>query len=100
MKIVRIDVELPVEKGEIADHLYTTEAKNRLSAALVERVRGKADEEARAVGGRLLTDSLPEFYLRRGSHVVFGGDYLLVASRWKVEVPESFDPKRAAAASR
>lgn len=100
MKAQMIDVELAVARGEIADSLFTTQDKNALATALIERVRGKAEEEARAVGGRLQTDTLPEFYIRRGSHVTFGGDYLLVASRWTVLVPDQFDMRRASAASR
>lgn len=99
-KTTFLDVEVPIEQGELLDALTSTQAKNRLSAEIIEKHRVKAEEEARAVGGRLQTDTMPEWYIRRGSDLVNGGDYILTASRWTVLVPNSFDPKFAAARSR
>lgn len=100
MKEHLIDIQVPIEMGEVADTLTTTEAKNALSAEIVEMHRVKAEQEVRAVGGRLRTDSAPEFYIRRGSHVIEGGDWLITSSRWKCEVPNSFDPEFASQRSR
>lgn len=95
MKRAQIDVSLEIPYGEMLDSIGSTADKNALAAALVERVRGKAEEEARRVGGRVVTDTPPEFYIRRGSHVVKGGDWFLVASRWTVDVPNAFDERHA-----
>lgn len=100
MKDVQIDVELAIPQGEIVDAVSSTFGKNVLAKDIIDRVRQRADDEAHRVGGRLHTDRIPEFYIRRGSDVIHGGDFLLVASRWWVSVPNAFDPARAAAASR
>jgi hypothetical protein len=95
-----MDVELAINEAMLAENLFSTARKNALAADVVERCRVKAEQVAREVGGRLRLDRPPEFYIRRGSDLVEGGDYLLVASRWTVDVPNSFDPERAAALSR
>jgi hypothetical protein len=100
VKEAKIDVEVAINEAGLVENLYTTERKEELSAELVEKCRVKAEAEVRLVGGRLRTDRMPEFYIRRGSDLVEGGDYLLVASRWHVDVPNSFDPQHAAARSR
>lgn len=92
MKDVQIDVHLEIPRGEIADEIYTTEDKDALAAEIVERVREHAVVVARNVGGTVRTDRKPEFYIRRGTHVLSGGDWLLVASRWWVTVPNWFEP--------
>jgi hypothetical protein len=92
MKDVQIDVHLEIARGEIADHIYNTKDKNVLAAAIVERVREHAERIASGVGGTVRTDRAPEWYIRRGSHVTQGGDFLLVASRWWVTVPNWFEP--------
>lgn len=93
MKDVQMDVHLEVPRGELLDIITSTKDKDALAAALVERVRDHADKVARGVGGTVRTDRIPEFYIRRGAHVTDGGDWLLVASRWWVTVPNWFDPK-------
>lgn len=100
MKTTFLDVELAVDDAALVENLTTTEQKNALATDIVERCRVKADQEARAVGGRLRMDRPPEFYIRRGSDLVHGGDYLLVASRWAVDVPNAFDSGRASSLSR
>lgn len=92
MKDVQIDVILPIPNGEIADQIRTTVEKNMVAAEIVENSRHGAETLAARVGGRVRTDRQPEWYIRRGSHFVHGGDYLLVASRWWVTVPNWFDP--------
>lgn len=93
-KEAQIDVEMEVP---VNDYLVGDEAFAR---GLIEKMREKADAEARLAGGTLRTDRLPELNTMRATSPIFGGDLLLVASRWWVEVPESFDPGRASAASR
>jgi hypothetical protein len=95
MKDQFLDVEIAIPQGELMDDLHSTAKKDALSAALVEKARVKAEEEVRLVGGRLRTDRAPEFYIRRGSHIIDGGDFMLVASRWACVVPNSFDPTHA-----
>lgn len=87
-----MDVHLEVPRGELIDEVRTTADKNAIAADLVERSRQHAEEVAGRVGGKLRTDRQPEWYIRRGSHVTEGGDFLLVASRWWVTVPNWFDP--------
>jgi|1185.fasta_scaffold24198_2 hypothetical protein len=96
MKDVQIDVHLEVPRGELLDDVVSTETRDKLAADIVERLRDHADQVVRRVGGQLRTDRQPEFYLRRGSHFTEGGDWLLVASRWWVTVPNWFDPKTMA----
>jgi hypothetical protein len=92
MKDVQIDVELHEPIGHLLDEITTTQAKNALSAEIVEKSRTVADQTAREVGGRVRTDRLPEWNTARKASLLLGGDYLLVASRWWVTVPDSFDP--------
>lgn len=74
------------------DTITTTQAKNALSAEIVEKSRMTADQMARAVGGWVRTDRMPEWNIARKASVLLGGDFLLVASRWWCEVPDDFDP--------
>lgn len=90
-KSAKIDVEVPIPEGELLDGINSTDAKNRLATDIVEKHRVKAEQEVRAVGGSLRTDRAPEFYIRRGSDIEHGGDYILSASRWEAWVPNSFD---------
>jgi hypothetical protein len=95
MKSQQIDVEVAIEEGEALDALISTGGKNVLATEIVEKHRVKAEEEVRRVGGRLRTDRAPEFYIRRGSDLINGGDFILSASRWWCEVPNVFDPAQA-----
>lgn len=96
MKCVEIDVESAIPEGELADGLFSTSMKDELAKKIIDQHRHTADGIARDAGGELRTDSMPEFYIRRGSDVIEGGDFLLTASRWKVWVPDGFDPARGA----
>jgi len=100
MKCVKIDIESAIPEGELLDAVSSTEAKNRLAKQIIDSHRHRADTVAAEAGGELRTDTAPEFYIRRGSDLVDGGDFLLSASRWDVWVPDDFDPQRAAADSR
>jgi hypothetical protein len=94
MKDTFLDVEVAVPSASLADNLYTTELKDELSAQLVEKCRVEAEQRAREVGGRVRTDRAPEFYIRTGGDLVTGEEFLLVASRWSVVVPNAFDMTR------
>ncbi len=96
MKTQQIDVEVAIAQGDLLDALNTTADKERVSKEIIDKHRAKAEEEVRAVGGRLHTDTMPEWYIRRGSDLIEGGDYVLTASRWTCSVPNAFDPAHAA----
>lgn len=100
VKPAQIDVELEIPYGEILDQIGTTADKNVVATIVVERCRHEALRLAEEAGGSLNMARPPEFYIRRGSHVTFGGDFMLVASRWWCEMPNDFDPQRAAAMTR
>ena len=99
MRTTYIDIETNVEKGELLDNLNSTEAKNQLAKELIDSHREKADRCAREIGGTVRTDWKPQWYIRRGSHISFGGDFVLAASRWAVWVPDSFNPELAASSA-
>jgi len=100
MKPWKIDIESAIPEGELADGLFSTEKKNELAKQIIDQHRHRADEVASSAGGELRTDRVPEFYIRRGSDLIKGGDFLLTASRWECWVPDSFDPQRAAEMTR
>lgn len=95
MKSAKIDVESAIPEGELADGLFSTQMKNKLAKDIIDQHRHTADQIARDAGGQLRTDVAPEFYIRRGSDLIEGGDFLLTASRWDVWVPDNFDPAAA-----
>lgn len=99
MKCVKIDVESAIPEGELLDTIWTTERKEQLAKDIINSHREKADRVATDAGGQLRTDTAPEFYIRRGSDLVAGGDFLLSASRWQVWVPDNFDPAIASTMS-
>lgn len=100
MKSVKIDIESAIPEGELADGLFSTQKKDELAKQIINQHRHRADEVASSAGGSLRTDRVPEFYIRRGSDLIEGGDFLLTASRWEVWVPDNFDPQRASETSR
>lgn len=99
MKDQFIDVEVPIEQGELLDAMMKGE-KDALAKEIINKHRVFADQRAAEVGGRLRLDHQPEWYIRRGSDLINGGDYILTASRWIVVVPNAFDMQHAAARSR
>lgn len=92
MKCVKIDIESAIPEGELLDGLFSTEMKNDLAKKIIDQHRHSADDAAATAGGTVRTDVAPEFYIRRGSDLVAGGDFLLTASRWDVWVPDNFEP--------
>lgn len=94
MKQQQIDVEIEIP---VNDYLVGDE---NFARQIIERMREKADAEVSAAGGRLRTDRLPDINTMRATSPIYGGDLLLVASRWWADMPESFDPARASAESR
>lgn len=94
MKPWKIDVESAIPEGELADGLFSTQMKNELAKEIIDQHRETADKVAADAGGSLRTDRVPEFYIRRGSDIEKGGDFLLTASRWEAWVPNGFDPAR------
>lgn len=59
----------------------------------MERMRTEAERVCAGVQGRVMTDRMPTILQPRiGEHPTFGGDWMLIASRWWVEVPDSFEP--------
>ena len=96
MKTAVIDIESAIPEGELLDGITSTRAKEILAKELINSHRERADRVAREVGGTVRTDWKPGWYIRRGSHIVFGGDFILAASRWQVNVPDNFDPEQAA----
>lgn len=56
----------------------------------MEKMRVKADELCAAAGARLRTDRPPEIISKIASHRLTQGDWVLVASRWWADVPDTF----------
>lgn len=59
---------------------------------IMRRMREQADTIAHAAKGHVVPTVMPETVVKRTSSILLGGDLLLVAARWSVEVPESFRP--------
>jgi hypothetical protein len=99
MKAVQLDItlEIPMSEDDIAQT-----GESGFWRQVLERMKHDADEEAAKVGGRVVTDRMPEVaeprFAERASGIFVGGtsQWLLCASRWWVEVPESFDVHTAA----
>ena len=84
---VRLEVRVPQDVDETGgDPAFWRQA--------IERMREKADEMASATGGALRTDRPPEMLSKRASHALVPGAWILMATRWHVDVPESFDADR------
>lgn len=96
VKEVEIDIVSEIPAGEILDDITSTAGQQAVAKELIDSHRARADVVARSVGGQVRTDWKPGWYIRRGSHLIIGGDWILAASRWKVWVPNSFEPQRAA----
>lgn len=89
MKTAEIAVTLEVALGDDIDQTRT----EWFWRQTIESMRTKAESLAATVGGRVVTDRTPTILPPRiGEHAVFGGDWLLVASRWWCEVPDDFEP--------
>lgn len=86
MRIAQLDVNLEIPEHDLG--LIPAGERDRY---VVETLKAKAEDAAEEVGGRVRYDMPPEIRVGRGSHLLFGGDYFLCASRWNVEVPETAD---------
>lgn len=98
MKEAQIDVEMELDADEYqaADPDFPRRA--------MERMRDHASAVAAEQGATLRTDRLPEFNIMRAMTpnrpLAASREVILVASRWWVDAPDTFDPARAAANSR
>ncbi len=77
-----IDVTVEVPYHELPSN------DEEAAKTIIGLLRHKADEVCAESGARLRTDRLPEVIVKRGAHVLVGGDYVLAASRWAVVMPE------------
>lgn len=86
MKLQKIDILLEVPKSDLV-------ALGRDGAAryVVEKLRHGAEDKAHEVGGRVVVDRAPEIMIQEGSRLDVGGDWLLLAGRFWLEVPDTFD---------
>jgi hypothetical protein len=78
---VLLDVTLEVPRDDLT-------ADGAL-AGVLEKLRGKADEQCQHVGGRLRTDREPQIVVQEAEHRLTGEAYVLFATRWAAVVPES-----------
>jgi hypothetical protein len=100
MKAQQIDIllEIPVSEDDIEQA-----RREEFWREGMEYMRQLADQKAAAFGGHVVTDRLPEMgepqFANRASGIFVGEtqNWLLWASRWWVEVPDSFDVCAAAA---
>lgn len=99
MRDVQIDIEMEIHASDWQVE-RSVHDRNEFSRQAIEKMREKAREEAERAGGYLRVDRTPEFDSRQVGHPVLGVDLILVASRWWCVMPDSFDPARAAAATR
>jgi hypothetical protein len=84
-----LDTEVEIPYQEIAAYGSAELAQEQILGHL----RRKAIEEAEKKHGRLAATVLPEIVIKRTSSILLGGDLLLVAARWQVDVPDSFVPE-------
>jgi hypothetical protein len=83
-----LDTEIEIPFSDI-ERLGRSDA----TELVLKRLRLKAYDVAASVKGELVPTVMPEIVIKRTSSVLLGGDLLLVAARWTVDVPESFDPQ-------
>lgn len=88
MKTQFLDTEISVPFSDIVSLGGAEEA----FPIIMRRLREEADTIAHTAKGRVIATRLPETVVKRTSSLLLGGDLLLVAARWSVEVPESFRP--------
>lgn len=86
MRPAQIDIQMEVQVTYDLD----SAADPRFWAEATEAMLHKADEVASSVGGRVRTDRPPEILSKIGTHNLVGGEWVLVASRWWVDVPDDF----------
>lgn len=91
MKREAIDVELEIPYAEIQRY----PSQRAATREILGKLRHTAETKAAEVGGALASTVLPEIVIKRTSSILLGGDLMLVAARWQVDVPESFRPDAA-----
>ncbi len=83
---VAVRLDIPLSEDDLAnlhDPLFWRQG--------IESMQRQAEALAAQAGGRLLMTRKPAFTEPQvSSHVLLGGNWLLWASMWYVEVPESF----------
>lgn len=89
MKRVQLDTEIEIPFTDIE-----ALGRDRATDIVLKRLRLKAYDVAAEVKGELVPSILPEIVMKRTSSVLLGGDIMLVAARWTVDVPEAFEPPR------
>jgi hypothetical protein len=88
MKIQSLDTEIAVPFTDIV----ALGGAEKAFPIIMRRLREQADTIAFSAKGRIIATRMPETVVKRTSSMILGGDLLLVAARWSVEVPESFRP--------
>lgn len=83
MRDAFIDVVIEVPRDDLRSH------GDNAPQWVLERMRGKADEVCAENGARLRTDLAPEFIIEDAEQKFTGVEYVLMATRWAVVVPES-----------
>jgi hypothetical protein len=84
---MQIDTEIEIPFDDLARL-----GRDGAVALVLNRLRLKAYDEVSQVKGEIVSTILPEIVVKRTSSVLLGGDLMLVAARWTVDVPESFHP--------
>ena len=77
-----IEVLLELPKADADNHAG-------VDRIVVEKLKRAADEQAAAVGGVVRADTPPELHMSQGRHLITNEDTYLIASRWRVTVPDS-----------
>lgn len=84
MRDVFVDIQVEVPLSELEPL-----GPQGASRFMIERSRHEAERVvAQQKGARLRTDKAPEVEIRKGAHVLLGGEWVLMTSRWAVVVPE------------
>jgi hypothetical protein len=88
MKVELLDTEIAVPFTDIV----AMGGGEVAMPVIMRRMREHADTLAHAARGHVMPERMPEIVVKRTSSLLLGGDLLLVAARWSIEVPESFQP--------
>lgn len=84
MRREQVDIELEIDFAEIRQIGNAAVA----SRQVIEKLRRGADEAAATVGGHVDATVTPEIVTSHKTSPLVGGDLLLVAARFAVEVPD------------
>lgn len=84
---VCVRMEVPLNEDDLKDM-----SDPAFMCQAIEYMRSEADKLAATVGGHVVTDRTPSFVPPQvTSHAILGGNWLLMASKWWVEVPDHVD---------